>query len=695
MEINRWYRNTDGTQYIFNVEDGEGPGFKNSDTLSFENFYIGHTWTVVDETDEVLKNKIINHFSNYYKDAKTIRGLLTESVLWDKTSDKTSDKITFSETMNEVHIDGIHCFKNGEIAKIVEMKEPEKVSGEIQYKDLKDGYTYHVESGDDIVYIAKRGSNKYLRIDDGDKFLSTSFSFTDNCKYTEATEFEEKWLELCIHHNKFFDLDELFEEACRKYPVGTKFSVTHIPASVRTVKSHNKHSDWCVFNNGGKNFHINLEVEDQWLYYRYDGTDATSVYTLKDGWAKIVEETPKNRILKGEYIVVTIGVHQDFKENFCFKQRETDTYLLSELDCKGSISNGLQYHCFDEAKYRDSWRYATKEEAEYYEKVGKPYDVTQMKKEEEEDTNCFPVGAYVVLLSTCDGDPDLWGKSIPINHVYKLRQKSSSLNFLIEKDMADSTTNGWKNGVKGYSSKLKLRLATKSEKHAYEANGGPVSIFTISEKPKSKCQAVYCETFEEWEFCCKYYGKSRSVINAYDVAGFNTFTYKKNSMKPFSGWHTLKHFKDKNYEILYFEEWSEIIGKDGKVEKIQSKIPEKPSDDLKVGDRVVLVGEYYELYNSQHQGDIGTITRLCDCMDYPFEIKWDNGHCNVYPREGVKKVDGYDIHVRHNIGFEVKVAEALRKSFDYPLTPDECFPVKNIEEQQLIQKYFPKVEEIK
>jgi len=83
------------------------------------------------------------------------------------------------------------------------------------------------------------------------------------------------------------------------------------------------------------------------------------------------------------------------------------------------------------------------------------------------DKNIFPAGTYVVHLSCCSG-VDSWGDSdIPINHIYKLREASSSFRFLIEKDMGKSTTNGWSTGNLNFNSELLLREATPEEIKMY------------------------------------------------------------------------------------------------------------------------------------------------------------------------------------------------------------------------------------
>lgn len=81
---------------------------------------------------------------------------------------------------------------------------------------------------------------------------------------------------------------------------------------------------------------------------------------------------------KGEYIVTldknSAHLVGSVRENYCFKQRVNDSYLQNEIDATGSKTNGNT----GVTPLTNNWRYATKEEAAEYERVGKPYDVTTL-----------------------------------------------------------------------------------------------------------------------------------------------------------------------------------------------------------------------------------------------------------------------------------------------------------------------------
>lgn len=94
-------------------------------------------------------------------------------------------------------------------------------------------------------------------------------------------------------------------------------------------------------------------------------------------------------------------------------------------------------------------------------------------------------GSYVVLLTTCLGEEDIWESSMPIGYVYKLRKNVGWNNFYIEKDLNGSISNGWSiNDTpenKKTHGKLTLRPATQYEIDAYNRANGPVKANKIRE----------------------------------------------------------------------------------------------------------------------------------------------------------------------------------------------------------------------
>jgi len=86
-----------------------------------------------------------------------------------------------------------------------------------------------------------------------------------------------------------------------------------------------------------------------------------------------------------------------------------------------------------------------------------------------------------VLLNTCDGDPRIWGDSMPINYIFQLSRDSNSRCFYMAKDAIGNDDNGWSVDEKStFDSKLKLRAATAEEIARYQKHDKPISIFDLS-----------------------------------------------------------------------------------------------------------------------------------------------------------------------------------------------------------------------
>jgi hypothetical protein len=88
------------------------------------------------------------------------------------------------------------------------------------------------------------------------------------------------------------------------------------------------------------------------------------------------------------------------------------------------------------------------------------------------DKNVFKKGDCVVLLKK-----QVWrASSIPTNYCYKLSRDSSSIEFIIEKDINDYKNNGW---ISTNPLKLKLRAATPRETEKYHLLNKPFDVTTL------------------------------------------------------------------------------------------------------------------------------------------------------------------------------------------------------------------------
>lgn len=110
------------------------------------------------------------------------------------------------------------------------------------------------------------------------------------------------------------------------------------------------------------------------------------------GFTNNVDKITSDVFKKGEYIVLigngqsnadSLTVQTDsYIQNHCYKVRETDTFLMTELDSNGSTTNGWQCVPYNPNKFHKdrNWRYATQKEINEYERRGGPYNVDELKK---------------------------------------------------------------------------------------------------------------------------------------------------------------------------------------------------------------------------------------------------------------------------------------------------------------------------
>lgn len=88
---------------------------------------------------------------------------------------------------------------------------------------------------------------------------------------------------------------------------------------------------------------------------------------------------------KGDYIVVLdIGSFPTdcAKNGYCLKQRKNNKSIHPYIDLDGSRSNGNNSLEFDKTNNLKDWRYATPQEIDEYERLGKPFDVTKITNSE-------------------------------------------------------------------------------------------------------------------------------------------------------------------------------------------------------------------------------------------------------------------------------------------------------------------------
>lgn len=196
-----------------------------------------------------------------------------------------------------------------------------------------------------------KGYNEYIRDPD----------------YTEITfeQFKQHVLKESpvVETTKEIDMKDIQEEAKKRFPIGCKF----IP--VGDTQTYTLIEDDCTY-----------EIRGEYIW-AHDGHG----HLYGDGkWATLVSlpETKKEMFYEGDYIVTLINDANCGKVNYCSKQSKDSDYLQPVIDTKGYPNNGNSKFLSTDTS-NTKWRYATKEEAEAYERIKKPYDVTVLQKKEE------------------------------------------------------------------------------------------------------------------------------------------------------------------------------------------------------------------------------------------------------------------------------------------------------------------------
>ena len=154
-------------------------------------------------------------------------------------------------------------------------------------------------------------------------------------------------------------MNDLLEKAKKDYPIGTKIkSVYKDVAYIVSANTFIRYENIYTFDKNGNIICIYDKALNQ--------------------WAEIIKEQ-QTMFKKGDYIVTLINDGDCGKVNYCSKQRIDHIYLHPEKDRTGRKDNDNNTFEFSD-KSGWKWRFATKEEGEEYEKHGKPYNVTNIVK---------------------------------------------------------------------------------------------------------------------------------------------------------------------------------------------------------------------------------------------------------------------------------------------------------------------------
>lgn len=259
--------------------------------------------------------------------------------------------------------------------------------------------------------------------------------------------------------------DSQFEEMGFKLmPIGWtpeqenyKYEVVHCKTQEehQFFRSKNRNTcDWYASlyeKEGGHCFDINKNAHCDLNFYQ---SKNAKIYSFSE-WCSKFNYIPdfmnkqETMFKKGDYIVLLIDYTNTAKKNLIFKQNKDLPYLSVEHDGLLGSSFWLSIEYTD----KNVWRYATKEEIDEYNKLGKPYDVTTLQKKEIPQTNSIP--EYV----ECIGTPsDIYWTN---GKIYKVRK-----NGYIEDNNNDvCSIVAWQNrtNTSGYKFKPSTEEAYKNQ----------------------------------------------------------------------------------------------------------------------------------------------------------------------------------------------------------------------------------------
>lgn len=172
---------------------------------------------------------------------------------------------------------------------------------------------------------------------------------------------------------QFKTTSDPISEAKTKYPVGTEVMLLKVydGQSCKQIIEQKHFDDYHCYP------HYNNAISAMGLAgYLYDG---------KSQWAEIVKQetkTEEKMFKKDEYIVTLKVAYSSAncgRNNYCFKQRLDARSIYPYVDLQGSASNGHDVMSYDKKGWLTDWRYATKEEIAEYDRLEKPYDVTELR----------------------------------------------------------------------------------------------------------------------------------------------------------------------------------------------------------------------------------------------------------------------------------------------------------------------------
>lgn len=259
----------------------------------------------------------------------------------------------------------------------------------IDVKDLIEGKVYSTISANEnnglIIFRSEKNHNtsschytSFLNTTSKKIFFNYTFStFTALQNIREATQDEIEWLEACEKAKKYVD-----KPVKQKFIVGRWYKINDCWYAKFEKLIDNY-------------FHLTELINLDGYIKDSSYTQITVPFVLLEDLSEIQQYLPDNHVdkfeimefKKDDYIVITKDEksHYNGKLNHCYK-------LLD--DC-GQISDHNRIP-LDNFSGKEA-RYATKEEIEHYNKIGKPYDVTTLVKSEYLNPEDLIEGCWYIL----------------------------------------------------------------------------------------------------------------------------------------------------------------------------------------------------------------------------------------------------------------------------------------------------------
>jgi hypothetical protein len=453
-----------------------------------------------------------------------------------------------------------------------------------------------------------------------EKAFVTGYGDLDN-NYEGYFFYEGKWAEINTYledavstsveiiSKKEEEEHPLIIAAKKRYPVGTKYYPVHMDNGTVEKEAQFYVSEDQKFVLRGENVYLENPDEMIWDTKR-NGLAYNQTIFYNGKWANILTESTLD--IKPSIKYYTRVWHSGTK-TIGYENEEGYFVSLEDYHKEGGVSKGSYYgYCDSVVAY---FQYPSLQfEIDYY----KTHGVLQTM-------NDFKTDDYVVLVQTCNGKSEVWGRNMCPGMTFKLRKNSNNYDFCF---YAGKTfyENGWvttipKNGLNNpFTSYLLLRKATEEEIKKYQE--------TEEDLPKETIPALMT-SFGGWKIgdkilCVESGGndtthilwkKSYTLNDTLTIVGFTESTEKPYICAVCEGGY-----------VIYIEQYPECFQKIPEVKETS----EKMEHTLNIGDKVVLSEEGLQRWGNQSKGNVGIVENITSYVSCGIVVKWGENHTNGY-----------------------------------------------------------------